>query len=74
MDQTIQNENFEHHVKRIEKSIDKLPEKCKQIFKLSKKEGLTNIEIADYLQISLKTVEAQISIAFSKIRKDMLNK
>lgn len=74
MDQTIQNENFELHVKRIEKSIDELPEKCKQIFKLSKKEGLTNIEIADYLQISIKTVEAQISIAFSKIRKDLLNK
>ena len=53
---------------------DELPEKCKQIFKLSKKEGLTNIEIADYLQISIKTVEAQISIAFSKIRKDLLNK
>ncbi|NDG46775.1 MAG: hypothetical protein EBY37_06640 [Flavobacteriia bacterium] len=32
------------------------------------------MEIADYLQISLKTVEAQISIAFSKIRKDLLNK
>jgi DNA-binding CsgD family transcriptional regulator len=32
---------------------------------------LTNGEIATVLNISIKTVETQISIAFSKIRKDL---
>ena len=74
IDKTIENEDFEYHLKQVEKSIHELPKKCKEIFTLSKKEGLTNIEIADYLQISIKTVEAQITIAFSKIRNDLLKK
>jgi RNA polymerase sigma-70 factor (ECF subfamily) len=48
-----------------------LPKKCKEIFILSKKNGLTNIEIAEYLGISIKTVENQITLAFSKIKKQL---
>lgn len=55
----------------INKEIQNLPPKCKQVFILSKKEGLTNIEIAEHLDVSIKTVEAQISKAF-KILKDKL--
>jgi RNA polymerase sigma-70 factor (ECF subfamily) len=36
-------------------SKQKLPPKCKQIFLLSKEEGLTNIEIAEYLNLSTQT-------------------
>lgn len=43
--------------------------KCKQIFILSKQDGLTNIEIAEYLNISNKSVEAHITKAFSILRK-----
>ncbi len=53
------------------KEVQNLPPKCKQIFLLSKKEGLTNMEIADYLQLSKRTVETQISKAFSVIRKNI---
>lgn len=67
-----EDDDFEQTVERVEHSIDNLPKKCKQIFMLSKKEGLTNIEIADYLKISIKTVEAQMTIAFSKIKKDLI--
>lgn len=55
----------------INKEIQNLPPKCQQVFILSKKEGLTNIEIAEHLDISIKTVEAQISKAF-KILKEKL--
>ncbi len=53
------------------KAIEKLPEKCRQIFILNKLEGLTQKEIAEYLSISVKTVENQMSIAFSKLREDL---
>lgn len=64
-------QDFNHKLSQVKTSIDKLPEKCKEIFVMSKREGLTNGEIATVLNISIKTVETQISIAFSKIRKDL---
>ena len=36
--------DFDRLIKLIDKSINKLPKKCKEIFKLSKTEGLTNYE------------------------------
>ena len=62
-------ESFHSAVNAVRKEIDKLPEKCKVIFILSKKEGLTNAEIAAHLDISIKTVEAQITKAFSILRE-----
>lgn len=56
----------------VNKGIEKLPKKCKKVFLLSKKEGLTNIEIAEYLQLSIKSVEAHISKAY-KILKDRVD-
>jgi len=47
---------------------------CKQIFSLSKKEGLTNVEISEYLNISIKTVEVQITIAYNKLRDKLGDK
>lgn len=64
-------QDFNKKLLLVKKSIEKLPDKCKEIFVMSKKEGLTNREISEVLEISVKTVETQISIAFSKIRKDL---
>ena len=61
---------FDEMLKLINKSIENLPKKCKEIFVLSKKEGYTNIEIAEILNISIKTVESQITIAFKQIKKE----
>jgi RNA polymerase sigma-70 factor (family 1) len=58
----------------VKKEIDKLPPKCKQTFLLSKEEGLTNLEISEYLNISIKSVEAHITKAFSVLRKSIGNK
>ncbi|MEM8510456.1 MAG: RNA polymerase sigma-70 factor [Bacteroidota bacterium] len=56
----------------VNKEIDKLPFRCREIFVMSKKEGLTNKEISDYLDISIKAVEAQISKAFSRLRNRLM--
>ncbi|KJD31099.1 LuxR family transcriptional regulator [Tamlana nanhaiensis] len=66
--------SIEKLIKLVKKEVEKLPPKCKQTFLLSKEEGLTNIEIAEYLNISLKSVEAHITKAFSTIRKSLGDK
>lgn len=52
----------------LENNVERLPEKCRQIFKLSRKEYLSNKEIASRLNISTKTVENQITIALRYLR------
>lgn len=56
---------------RINKAIQKLPEKCREIFLLCRFEELKYAEIAEKLNISVKTVEMQISIAMKKLRKEL---
>jgi len=68
------NEDTKQLMDSVMKSVQELPKKCRQVFILSKKEGLTNIEIAEYLNISVKAVEAQITKAFSLIRSKLNNK
>lgn len=58
----------------VNKEIQSLPPKCRQVFELSKKEGLTNAEIAEYLNVSIKTVEAQITRSFSLLREKLGDK
>ena len=50
-------------------AVEQLPDKCKEIFQLSRDEGLTYNEIAAHLNISAKTVENQMGIAFKKLRE-----
>lgn len=53
---------------RIEKAIEILPPKCKVIFVLSRYEEMKYQEIANHLNISVKTVENQMGIALEKLR------
>lgn len=53
------------------KEVNKLPERCREVFVLSKVEELTNKEIADKLDISVKTVEVQMTKALSRLRKKL---
>lgn len=69
--ETTDESSIERMLAIINKEIQNLPNKCQQVFILSKKEGLTNIEIAEHLDVSIKTVEAQISKAY-KILKEKL--
>lgn len=55
----------------VNTEIKNLPPKCQRIFILSKKEGLTNIEISEHLNVSIKTVEAQITKAFGILREKL---
>jgi RNA polymerase sigma-70 factor (ECF subfamily) len=56
---------------KITSIINNLPRKCREIFLLSRFEGKTNQEIADSLQLSVRTVEHQISNALKVLRKHL---
>ena len=51
--------------------VSSLPNKCAEVFMLSKREGLTNIEIAEYLNLSLKTVEGHLTKAYTILREQL---
>jgi RNA polymerase sigma-70 factor (family 1) len=52
---------------RVQKAINDLPPRCQLIFKLVKEDGLKYREVAELLNLSLKTVENQMGIAIRKI-------
>jgi RNA polymerase sigma-70 factor (ECF subfamily) len=58
------------YFEKVRELIDKLPEKRKQVYKLSREGGYSVKEIARELEISVKTVEDHITHAVKFIRKN----
>ncbi|MEO1011628.1 MAG: RNA polymerase sigma-70 factor [Bacteroidota bacterium] len=56
-------------IQLVKKEIENLPPKCRHVFLLSRQEGLSNMEIATYMNVSIKSVEAHITKALSVLRK-----
>ena len=56
---------------QIEVAVEKLPEKCRIVFRKSREEGKTQKQIASELGVSEKTVEAHMSKALRNLRTDL---
>lgn len=56
---------------RIMKAMTRLPEQCRLVFKLSRFEELKYAEIAEQLNISVKTVENQMGKALKIMREQL---
>ena len=54
---------------KIKIAVNNLPSKCKIIFKLVREDGLTYKEVANILNVSENTVDAQLVIAVKRIRE-----
>ncbi len=61
----------EEMMRQIRDAINNLPPRCRVIFKLVKEDGLKYKEVAELLQLSVKTVEAQMAIALRRLGKHM---
>ncbi len=57
--------------RKIIEAVNSLPPRCKIIFKLVREDGLKYKEVAEILNLSAKTVDAQMVIAVSRIREAM---
>jgi RNA polymerase sigma-70 factor (ECF subfamily) len=56
---------------RIFKIVSELPLQCQRIFRMSRVEGKQNSEIAQILNLSIRTVETQISKALKILRNNL---
>ncbi|MCQ4872991.1 RNA polymerase sigma factor [Butyricimonas paravirosa] len=57
--------------RQLLEAIDRLPEKCREIFVLSCVEGLKYAEVCDKLGVSINTVKTQVRFAYKKLRDDL---
>ena len=57
--------------RQLLEAIDRLPEKCREIFDLSCVEGLKYAEVCDKLGVSINTVKTQVRFAYKKLRDDL---
>ena len=55
----------------MRRALDKLPARCREVFELSRTHGLKYSEIASTLEISIKTVEAQMGKALRILREEL---
>ena len=67
-DSLFSQENIEE---RLNNAIQNLPERCAEIFRLSKIEGKRQKDIAEQLKISIHTVETQMGIAYKKLKLEL---
>jgi RNA polymerase sigma-70 factor (ECF subfamily) len=70
-DVVTDEKKFAELEKKYKEALEFLPAKCKEIFLMSRNHHLKYKEIAEKLDISIKTVEAQMSIAFKKLREEL---
>ena len=60
--------NSDLFIKKLKEALNKIPEKCRTIYCMKNFDGLTYKEIASFLNISERTVDAQIYKALKKLR------
>lgn len=73
-DDNDQDENHSENIEtKVKLAVSELPEKCREIFIMSKIQGLKYQKIANELGISIKTVENQMGKAFKILREKLKN-
>jgi len=65
------DDQIEDMQERIMEEVNNLPPRCSEIFKLSRYEGLKYQEIAEHLELSVKTVEVQMGKALKVLREKL---
>lgn len=67
------NDNQDEEIRKLkfEKLLKKMSEKQRAVILMSKREGLTNKEISNYLEISLKAVEKRMTQAIKFLKENI---
>ena len=72
IDSTNEKMNGNELQKRISEAVNDLPPVRKQVFEMSREQGMSYREIAETLSVSSKTVEAHIYKALKQIKKHII--
>ena len=59
---------YEELLVQWNKAMDSLPERCRQVVRMRKEDGMSNKEIAEILNISVRTVEDEVYKGIKSIR------
>ena len=70
---TITEVEYNDLLEKTEQIIEKLPHRQKTIFLLSRKEAMSNLEISEKLNISVRTIDNQMSKAKAFVRKALID-
>ncbi|WP_316793007.1 RNA polymerase sigma-70 factor [Pedobacter frigoris] len=65
--------HYKRLLEMLNEEVEKLPEKCRLVFKYSRNEHMSNKEIAEKMDISTSTVENQMNKALSTLRGKVKN-
>ena len=68
---THENLEYKELVSQVNSVVETLPEKCREVYKLSREEYLTHKQIASRLNISTKTVENHLTKALKQLRTSL---
>ena len=68
LEEKMEEAELEHKIFQI---ISGLAPRCQEIFKMSRIKGFKNQEISENLNISIRTVETQISVALKALRRGL---
>jgi RNA polymerase sigma-70 factor (ECF subfamily) len=66
-----ENLEYKELVSQVNSVVETLPEKCREVYKLSREEYLTHKQIASRLNISTKTVENHLTKALKQLRTSL---
>ena len=55
----------------VERAVAALPDRCREVFEMSRTRGMKYLEIASLLGISVKTVESQMGKALRILREEL---
>ena len=67
----LHDEDLDKKINLVISEVNNLPEKCRMVFLLAKKDGLKYSEIAQELNISIKTVERHMNKALRRLRANL---
>ena len=71
-EEILKNMYYEEMLMVVQLTLEKMPERRRLIFKLSRFRGLNYKEIAEKLNISIRTVEHQVYLALVELKKVLL--
>jgi RNA polymerase sigma-70 factor (ECF subfamily) len=66
------NEQENERLTAVKEALDRLPPKCKEVFLLVKMQGLSYKQVAEALELSVKTVENQMGKALKILRESTM--